>query len=156
MSIGPVKLGKAQIVADRNAEPAPRQIGDHRRLARRIDRRFAPAFAARQINVEQMDLVIARQFRPIGRKDKSPIGDLATAGIERQRTDMQDNAQFAGEFGKRRDRRVACLRTDRRLQRRPVALHDIGHFRRLHIMRAGRRRFAHQRVDAGDIAGNVG
>ena len=52
---------EAQVVADGEAELADRRAVDHHRpVAGAIDGGFAPALAGRQIDVEQMDLVVAR------------------------------------------------------------------------------------------------
>src|SRR5271156_3473215 len=55
-----IKRREAQIVADGQAEPAPRQIGEHGKLAGAVIVGFAIAFAASEIDVEHVDLVVAR------------------------------------------------------------------------------------------------
>src|SRR5262245_28372838 len=56
-----IERGEAQVVADRQAEPAPRQIDRNRAVARPEAVRFAIALAAGKIDVEHVDLVIARR-----------------------------------------------------------------------------------------------
>src|ERR1700741_122247 len=57
----PVQRGKAQVVAYRKAEATPRQIRQYRQLAGTIVARLAVALAASKIDVEHVDLVIARR-----------------------------------------------------------------------------------------------
>src|SRR6185312_9532811 len=56
-----VKRGEAQVIANRQTEAAPGQIGQHRQLARTVIARLAIALAARKVDVEHMDLVVARE-----------------------------------------------------------------------------------------------
>src|SRR5215467_9820881 len=56
----PIERGEAQVIADRQAEPTPRQIGGDRALSWSEAVRLAVALAAGEIDVEHMDLVIAR------------------------------------------------------------------------------------------------
>src|SRR5262245_37051137 len=56
-----VERGKAQVVAYRKAKAAPRQIRQHRQLAGTIVARLAVAFAPGKIDVEHVDLVVARR-----------------------------------------------------------------------------------------------
>ena len=55
-----VKRGEAKVVADAQAEPSPGQVGKHRFVARVEIARLAVAFAAGKIDVEHMQLVVAR------------------------------------------------------------------------------------------------
>src|SRR5215510_9776390 len=55
-----IERWEAQVVADREAQAAPRQIGRHRRLAGLEAVRFAIALAAREVDVKHMNLVVAR------------------------------------------------------------------------------------------------
>src|SRR5512139_4072097 len=56
-----VKRRKAQVIANGQTEAAPRQVGQHRELARTVIARLAIALAARQVDVEHVNLVIARE-----------------------------------------------------------------------------------------------
>src|SRR5450756_282083 len=53
-----VERRETQVVADRQSEPAPRQIAQHRLLARPVAVRFAIALAVAKIDVEHVDLVV--------------------------------------------------------------------------------------------------
>src|SRR4051812_37380598 len=55
-----IQRREAQVVADGQAEPPPGQIGPHAEIARAVIARFAIALAAGEIDVEHVDLVIAR------------------------------------------------------------------------------------------------
>src|SRR5690349_24943728 len=52
-----IERRETQVVADREAEPAPWQIGCHRGLAGLEAVRFAIALAAGEVDVEHVDLV---------------------------------------------------------------------------------------------------
>ena len=54
-----IERRKAHVVADRQPDPAPRQVRDHGGLARLVVGGLAIALAAGQIDVEHMDLVVA-------------------------------------------------------------------------------------------------
>ena len=56
----PVERREAQIVADGQAEPAPRQVGGDADFAGTVAARLAIALAAGEIDVEHVDLVVAR------------------------------------------------------------------------------------------------
>src|SRR5215470_16387218 len=55
-----IERGKAQVIADRQAQSAPWQIGGDRALTRFEAVRLAIAFAASEVDVEHVDLVITR------------------------------------------------------------------------------------------------
>src|SRR5579871_1046474 len=55
----PVERGKPQVVANRQADPAPGQVGNDRGLARLVIGALAIALAAGQVDVEHVDLVVA-------------------------------------------------------------------------------------------------
>src|SRR5262249_40922088 len=55
-----VERGEAEVVADAQAEPPKGEIGDDGLVARLEELRLAVALAAREIDVEHMQLVVAR------------------------------------------------------------------------------------------------
>src|SRR6266581_9765669 len=55
-----IERGKAQVVADRQPQPAPWQIGRDRGLAGLEAVRLAIALATGEVDVEHVDLVVAR------------------------------------------------------------------------------------------------
>ena len=55
-----IERGKPHVVAHRQPEPAPRQLGHHGKLARPVGARLPIALAIGEINVEHVDLVVAR------------------------------------------------------------------------------------------------
>src|SRR3954454_281932 len=57
---GAIERRKAQVVADGEAQPAPWQVDRHSALARPEAVRLAIALAAGEVDVEHVDLVIAR------------------------------------------------------------------------------------------------
>ena len=61
-----IQRGKAHVVADRQPDPAPRQVGDHGGFARLVIGGLAIALAAGQIDVEHVDLVVAGEHVAVG------------------------------------------------------------------------------------------
>src|SRR6266480_6129411 len=70
-----VEMREAHIVADRHPEPAPRGLGDDGPAARTIGVALAVALAARQIDVEHVDLVVAGDDRALGIDQEGPVGE---------------------------------------------------------------------------------
>ena len=130
----PVEMREAQVVADRDAERAPRQIGQHRHVARLIVLGLAVALAARQVDVEHMDLVEARLDLAAGREQQRPVGDLAAWQQHRHRPDVQPDAELAGKAAEMGDGRVPLLRPHRREQARALRLHQRRDLGRLHVL----------------------
>src|ERR687895_93259 len=56
----PIKRRETQVIANRQAKPAPGQIGHHAEIARAEVARFAITLAVSQIDIEHVDLVITR------------------------------------------------------------------------------------------------
>ena len=87
---------EAQVVANRQPERADRRAANHHRaLAARIDRGFAPALAGRQIDVEQMDLVVAGADLALVIDDERTVGDLAGARANGERSEMDPQSVVA-------------------------------------------------------------
>ena len=78
-----VKGGETQIVANRHAEHPPRGRGDDGASTRLEDRRFAVGFAARQIDVEHMDLVVPGDDGAARIEEIGPVGDLPGGELHR-------------------------------------------------------------------------
>src|SRR5215475_11114473 len=57
---GSIEGRETQIVTDRQSQPAPRQIRQHRQFTRPVIVRFAIAFTAREVDIEHVNLVVAR------------------------------------------------------------------------------------------------
>jgi hypothetical protein len=73
------KAGKRKIVADGQAELSDRGAVDNDRFAAmRVDVALAPALAGRKVDVEQMDLVVARADFAARVDDERAIGKLAS------------------------------------------------------------------------------
>ena len=76
-----MQMGKADVVADGQAQPAPGRVGDHRPVARPHRGAFAVSLAVRQIDVEDMQLVIARRDRARRVDQQRPIGRPRVPGM---------------------------------------------------------------------------
>src|SRR6516162_2187748 len=64
-----IKVRKTYIIANAHAEPAPRDLDDDGAVARPVGVAFPIAFTAWQIDIEHVDLIVARDD-PAGRIDK--------------------------------------------------------------------------------------
>ena len=84
-----VERGEAQVVADGQAEPAPRQVGDHGELAGAVAARFAIALAAGEIDVEHVDLVVARDDLALRVDQEGAVGRLVGRDLDRERADVE-------------------------------------------------------------------
>ena len=114
----PVERGKAQVVADRQAEPAPRQVVQHRELAGPVASRLAIALAVGEIDVEHVDLVVARDDLAVRVDQERAVGRLVGGRLDRERADVQiDRRACAPARGRSRGlrrspparwRRTAC------------------------------------------------
>ena len=102
-----VEMREAHVVAHRHAERAPGQRRRHRALARAIGRRLAIALAARQIDVEHMDLVVARAQRAVGRDQAGPVGEASV--LRRHDRPCRRAATRRSRARARGTRRAACL-----------------------------------------------
>src|SRR6185437_7541448 len=87
-----VERREAQVVADAEAEATPRQVCRDRDLARTIVTRLAIAFAAREIDVEHVDLVVARDDLALRIDQQRTVHRLVWRHLERQRAGMDPQA----------------------------------------------------------------
>ena len=133
-----VERREAQIVADGQAEPAPRQVVQHGKLAGPIAPRLAIALAVGQIDVEHVDLVVARDDLAARVDQEAAVGRLVGGGLHRQRADVQMDRKLARQLAEGREARVVLLRHDGGEQLVAAHLHDVGHLGRLHVVGAGR------------------
>jgi hypothetical protein len=83
----PVELREAQVVADAEADPPERRLGDHRRVAGRYHRALAVALAAGQVDVEQVDLVVAGADLALGVDEVGAVPDPPVGRRDAQRPD---------------------------------------------------------------------
>ena len=92
-----IQRRKTNIVTNREAQSAPRQIDANCAIARLVGIGFAIGFALSQIDIEHMDLVVTSGDRATGIEEKAAIGDPAAVRARRERTDMQPDPQLARE-----------------------------------------------------------
>src|SRR5262245_2510093 len=97
-----IERGKAEIVADRQSEPAPGQIGRHRAVARLEAVRFTIALAAGEIDVEHVDLVVARHDLTCGIDQERAISGALRRNLDGERADVQPDAERARELAQTR------------------------------------------------------
>ena len=98
-----IEFREAQVVADRQAQAPRGRIERHHRVARRHVRRLAVTLGAiGQLDVEQMDLVVARDPGAAGVVDQAGLGAaLAGCAGQRHRTGDDPHAKLRGGAGKK-------------------------------------------------------
>ena len=89
-----VERREAHVVADRQPDPAPGQVGDHGRLARLVIGGLAIALAAGQIDIEHMDLVVAGEQIAVRPDQERAVDGALRRKAQRQRADMEMDIQF--------------------------------------------------------------
>ena len=104
-----IQLRETQIVADRQSKFAPREIGNHRPASARDRVRLAIGFAARQIYVEEKNLVVARDDVSFRVEQKRAVRGFRLAYLDRQRSDQKPDAKLFGKYAKLRQRRIAVF-----------------------------------------------
>src|SRR5262249_28131570 len=72
-----IERGEAQIVADRESEPSPRQVGGDADFARSVIARLAVTLATAEFDVEHVDLVVARDDVALGIDEKGAVRRLS-------------------------------------------------------------------------------
>ena len=104
-----VELREAEVVADGEAEPAEGKVDDHRLAARPARGGLAVALASGEIDVEHMQLVVARGDLAFGIDQIRAVGDARRVELDGERADMQEDAELAGERAKPRERARSLL-----------------------------------------------
>ena len=92
-----IERREAQIVANRQGEPAPRQVGDHGKVAGTVGVGFAIALAAGEVDVEHVDLVVARGDVAVAVDQERAVRRLLRSSLDRKRAEMFDYQ--AGDVG---------------------------------------------------------
>src|SRR6185503_436399 len=96
------ELGEANVVTNRHAELVPAHLGDDGLLARRARARLFERRAVRQIDVEQMNLAIAREERPVRREERARVeGARVVAALLRHAAGDDEDAFRSRELGDR-------------------------------------------------------
>src|SRR5207237_9921632 len=103
----PAKHRKAQVIANRQPQLAPGQIRRDRNLSGTIVARLTIALAACKIDVEHMDLVVARDDLAALVNEKGAIRGLLRRELDRERADVQINTKPARKVTQSRKRRIA-------------------------------------------------
>ncbi len=93
----PVERRKAQIVADRHAEPAPGEIGQHRRGPGAEGRGFAIALPAREIDIEHVDLAVMPRHTALRVDQEGAVGAALRVELHRERSAQKPAAEIPGE-----------------------------------------------------------
>ena len=108
-----VERREAQVVADREAEPAPRQVGTHRELARPVAARLAIALAVGEIDVEHVDLVVARDdLAAADRSGSARLAALSGATLMASEPICRWIDELARQLAEGREAGVVLLRHD--------------------------------------------
>src|SRR5215475_7766969 len=97
-----VKRWKTQIIADRQAQPAPWQIGRDRALTGFEAVRLAIALAAGEIDIEHVNLVVTRDDLARGIDQERAVGGAIGRDLDRERANMQPDRQRTRELAQPR------------------------------------------------------
>ena len=100
---------KPQVIADRQAKPSGRRIDCHHRIAGGIGVRFAPAFPAGKINIEHVDLVIARGHIAGGIDHQRTVGPAPVLAQNRERAQRHPQAAARCRLAYRAQHRIILL-----------------------------------------------
>ena len=146
-----VKRWEAQIIADRKAEPSPRQVGGYCNFAGPVGIRLAIALAACELNIEKMNLVVARGDLAVRRNQEAAVGGLVVGNLDRERADVKVGLQIARELAARCGRVITLLLAKLREKAVAALLHDARHLGRLDVIGAERLRLADQLACVLDI-----
>jgi hypothetical protein len=108
----------------------------NREVAGTVASRLAVAFAIGEIDVEHVDLVVARDNFPTRVDEKRAVGRLVGGRLHGERANVQIDLELARELAEGRKARVAFLRHDGGEELVAARHHDVGHLGRLHVARA--------------------
>ena len=128
-----VELRETEVVADGKAEPAEGKIDNHSLAAWPARGRLAVALPSRQIDVEHMQLVVARGDLAFGIDEVRAVGHAGRVELDGERADMQEDAELASKRAKPRQCRARFFRLCRLQRQLRLELHQRGVLRRLHI-----------------------
>ena len=147
-----IERREAQIVANRQAEPAPRQVGDDGELAGTVGVGFAIALATGEIDIEHVDLVVARGDVALAIDQEGAVCRLLRRRLDGKRAEMDVDRKPSRDLAQSRQSRILLFAEDFREQALALVLEHVGHFRRLHVIGATALGF----VDAGQHSGEIG
>ena len=139
-----IQRRKTHVVADRQADAAPGQVGDHSGFARLVIGGFAIALATGQIDVEHVDLVVACDHAAIGPDQERAVDRPLRRGAQRQRADMEMDFQFRRQRAIGLQRKIVLFGGEMLEQRLAVELHHVAHLGGEHIIGALRGGLADQ------------
>src|SRR5258705_13240905 len=132
-----VEGGEAQVVADGESEPSPWQGGGDADFARTVVARLAITFAIAELDIEHVDLVVARDDVALAVDQEGAVRRLFRQQLDGQRADMKEDAELARKLAKGGKRRVVFLGCDRREQPLTLDFQDVGHLGREHVIGTG-------------------
>ncbi len=147
----PIERRETQIVAHREAETPPWQIADHGEIAGAVIVGFAIALAAGEVDVEHMDLVVARRDFALAIDQEGAVYGFVGRCLDGERADMNEGRRLARDLAQGRKRRVLFLGNNSGEQLLALERQNIGHFRCEHIIGAGAFGFIDQRQGGTEI-----
>jgi len=124
-----IERGKADVIADAEAEAPEVGIGQPHGIAGRICRRFAIAAACPEVDIEQVQLVVGLDDRAIATDQIGAVGDPAVRATDGERADRDQHAPRRRHLAQRRQRRLIRLVEAMRQQPLRVAVEDAAHLR---------------------------
>ncbi len=131
-----VELREAHVVADGEADPAPGRVGQHGLVTAGDGVGLAVFLARRQVDVEQMDLAVARGDPALGIDEEFAVGGLGVADLDGERADQQPDAELFGQRAEGGERGIVRLVIAARQLRAAIGRHQRGVLRRGDELRA--------------------
>jgi len=123
--------GEPQVVANGETELADRgAVDDDRVLAGAVDGRLAPALAGREVDVEQVDLVVARLHMAGAVDDEAAVRHFSIVDEDRERPQVNPYPMLARGIAASSEDEVMVLRAQVRRSALGIAVEQPGHFRR--------------------------
>src|SRR6516165_3441591 len=148
-----VERRKAQVVTDRQAETPPRQVRGDCDFAGPEGTRLPIALAVREIDIEHVNLGVARDDLAVAIDEEGPVTGTVRRNLDGQGADMDIDAELARKFAKASERGVFLLGHNGVEQALAPDIHHVGHFRRLRVIRAGTRSLLDERRGGVEISG---
>src|SRR5690625_1800706 len=134
-----VERWKAEIIADRQAKREILHTRQYGLPARPESLGFAITLLAAKIDIEHVDLVIARHDRTFRVDQELPVEETLIRPVirfQRERSDREPDPKLSRQFAKPRKRRIPGLGMEHAFLMRPATGDDVRILRRQHKARA--------------------
>ena len=153
-----VERREAQVVADGHAEADPGGGRDDGLAAGAEGGGFAVALPRAEIDVEHVDLVVARDDAAVRAEEQAAVDEAIVAGgvrFQQEAADQQPDAQVGGDGAEASERQVLGLAGQQRGLAGAAGADEVGAFGGEDQPRALAGRVADQRLGLGEVGGGI-